>query len=223
MISPSTWEQIRALFHAALERAPDERAAFLRAQSGDDEILREVASLLAAHADADAWVDEAGRHEAAASPEQAGAGRNGSPTASLPSGAQLGPYVVVSPLGAGAMGEVYRARDTNLRREVAIKVLPESLAANRDRLARFTREARTLGALNHPHIAQVHGFEEYGDVQGPGHGTGGGPGPRAARRARADSRGEGVTDRAADRRGARGGARARHRAPGSQARQHHDP
>ena len=63
------------------------------------------------------------------------------------------------------MGEVYRARDTNLRREVALKVLPEALAANRDRLARFTREARTLGALNHPHIAQVYGFEEYGGVR----------------------------------------------------------
>ena len=68
MISPSNWEQIRALFHTALERAPDERAAFLRAQSSDDEILREVASLLAAHADADALLDAAGRHEAEASP-----------------------------------------------------------------------------------------------------------------------------------------------------------
>ena len=63
------------------------------------------------------------------------------------------------------MGEVYRARDTNLRREVALKVLPESLAADPDRLARFTREARTLGALNHPHIAQVYGFEEHGGVR----------------------------------------------------------
>ena len=59
MISPSNWEQIRALFHTALEHAPDERAAFLRSQSSDDEILREVASLLAAHADAGAWRDAA--------------------------------------------------------------------------------------------------------------------------------------------------------------------
>ena len=165
MISPSNWEQIQALFHAALERAPGERAAFLRAQGNDDEIVREVASLLAAHADADALVAAGGRHEADASPAPAGAARGASPAVTLPAGAQLGPYVVVCPLGAGAMGEVYRARDTNLRREVALKVLPESLAANRDRLARFTREARTLGALNHPHIAQVYGFEEYGGVR----------------------------------------------------------
>src|SRR6186997_940174 len=117
MISPSNWEQIRALFHAALERAPDERAAFLRAQTSDDEVLREVASLLAAHADADALLDAAGRPEADASPTR------GLPAATLASGAQLGPYVVVSLLGAGAMGEVYRARDTNLRRDVALKIL----------------------------------------------------------------------------------------------------
>ncbi|AMY08495.1 Serine/threonine-protein kinase PknB [Luteitalea pratensis] len=165
MISPSNWEQIRALFHTALEHAPDERAAFLRAQSSDDEILREVASLLAAHEDADALLAAAGRDESDASRGQAVAGRGGSHTATLPSGVQLGPYVVVGPLGAGAMGEVYRARDTNLRRDVALKILPDSLAADRDRLARFTREARTLGALNHPHIAQVHGFEEYGGVR----------------------------------------------------------
>ena len=223
MISPSNWEQIQALFHAALERAPGERAAFLRAQGNDDEIVREVASLLAAHADADALLDAAGRHEADASPAPAGAARGASPAVTLPDGAHLGPYVVVSPLGAGAMGEVYRARDTNLRREVALKVLPASLAANRDRLARFTREARTLGALNHPHIAQVYGFEEHGGVralvmelvegQDLAQHVARGPIPR----------GGGVTDRAADRRGARGGARARHRAPGSQARQHHDP
>jgi serine/threonine protein kinase/Tol biopolymer transport system component len=164
MISPSNWEQIRALFQSALDRAPEERAAFLRAQSNDDEILREVASLLAAHADADALLVAGGRG-ADAPPMRAGAARGGSAGATLPSGAHLGPYVVVGPLGAGAMGEVYRARDTNLRREVALKVLPEALAANRDRLARFTREARTLGAFNHPHIAQVYGFEEYSGVR----------------------------------------------------------
>jgi serine/threonine protein kinase/Tol biopolymer transport system component len=165
MISPSNWEQIRALFHTALERAPEERAAFLRAQSNDDEIVREVTSLLGAHMDADALLADGGRPEAEASSVQVGTGSGGSLIATLPPGAHLGPYVVVSLLGAGAMGEVYRARDTNLRRDVAIKVLPASLAANRDRLARFTREARTLGALNHPHIAQVYGFEEHVGVR----------------------------------------------------------
>jgi serine/threonine protein kinase len=73
---------------------------------------------------------------------------------------RVGAYEVVSPLGAGGMGEVYRARDARLQRDVAIKVLPEHLAADRDRLARFEREAQLLAALNHPHIAHIYGFEE---------------------------------------------------------------
>jgi eukaryotic-like serine/threonine-protein kinase len=73
-------------------------------------------------------------------------------------GARLGPYEVIGSIGAGGMGEVYRARDTKLNRDVALKVLPESLATDPDRLARFQREA-LLAALNHPHIAQIYGFE----------------------------------------------------------------
>src|ERR1700680_2149933 len=78
----------------------------------------------------------------------------------LTSGQCLGPYEVLDVLGAGGMGEVYRARDTKLNREVAIKVLPASFAQDPERLARFTREAQTLAALNHPNIAQIHGLEE---------------------------------------------------------------
>jgi serine/threonine protein kinase len=78
----------------------------------------------------------------------------------LTSGARVGPYEIVSPLGAGGMGEVYRARDSKLQREVAIKVLPDHLAADRERLARFEREAQVLASLNHPHIAQIYGFEQ---------------------------------------------------------------
>ena len=84
---------------------------------------------------------------------------------SLVSGTRVGPYEVVSPLGAGGMGEVYRARDTKLHREVAVKVLPEHLAMDRDRLARFEREAQVLAALNHPHIAHIYGFEESGNTR----------------------------------------------------------
>ena len=72
-------------------------------------------------------------------------------------GTRLGPYEITAQIGVGGMGEVYRARDTKLQRDVAIKVLPEALAHNRDRLARFEREARTLASLNHPNIAQIHG------------------------------------------------------------------
>src|SRR5437762_1393954 len=79
---------------------------------------------------------------------------------SLPAGSRLGPYEIVGPLGSGGMGEVYRARDAKLHRDVAIKVLPDRLAADPDRLARFEREAQVLASLNHPHIAHIHGFEE---------------------------------------------------------------
>src|ERR1700686_863974 len=78
---------------------------------------------------------------------------------SLAAGAHLGPYEILSSLGAGGMGGVYRATDTRLKRQVAIKVLPESLAADPDRLARFQREAEVLAALNHPNIAHIHGLE----------------------------------------------------------------
>jgi Tol biopolymer transport system component len=81
---------------------------------------------------------------------------------SLASGARLGPYEIRSPLGAGGMGEVYRATDTNLGRQVAIKVLPDAMAADAERLARFDREAKTLAALNHPNIAAIYGLERAG-------------------------------------------------------------
>ena len=79
-------------------------------------------------------------------------------------GARLGPYEILSALGAGGMGEVYRARDTKLNREVAIKVLLPSVANDPDRLARFSREAQVLASLNHPNIAQIHGLEESNGV-----------------------------------------------------------
>ena len=78
----------------------------------------------------------------------------------LSSGAKLGPYEIHSPIGAGGMGEVYRARDNQLDRDVAIKVLPAALAQHPDRLARFEREAKVLAALNHPNIAMIYGLED---------------------------------------------------------------
>ena len=80
-------------------------------------------------------------------------------------GARLGAYEIVAPLGAGGMGEVYRARDTKLGREVAIKVLPDSFVNDPERVARFEREAQLLAALNHPHIAAIYGLERSADTQ----------------------------------------------------------
>src|SRR5436190_3173558 len=80
----------------------------------------------------------------------------------LSAGTRIGIYEIRSALGAGGMGEVYRARDTRLNRDVAIKCLPEVFATDPDRLARFEREAQMLAALNHPNIAHIHGLEESG-------------------------------------------------------------
>ena len=84
----------------------------------------------------------------------------------LSAGTKLGSYDIIAPLGAGGMGEVYRARDTKLKREVAIKVLPEAFAQDPDRLARFQREAELLATLNHPNIAAIYGLEQADGVTG---------------------------------------------------------
>src|SRR5499426_335216 len=84
---------------------------------------------------------------------------------SLAPGARLGSYEVVDPLGVGGMGEVYRARDTKLNRDVALKVLPDSFATDVERLARFKREAQLLASLNHPNIGAIYGFEDSDGVQ----------------------------------------------------------
>jgi len=145
------WTIVDRLFDAALEREPHERAAFLDEACAHDEALRrEVESLLA--------------HESRA------AGFLSTPAAALPDavmskgtsvmGRQLGPYAIYERLGAGGMGEVYRARDTKLGRDVAIKILPRLFATDAERRARFDREARLLASLNHPHIGAIYGVEE---------------------------------------------------------------
>src|SRR5438105_5577959 len=82
-------------------------------------------------------------------------------------GTRIGSYEVIESLGAGGMGEVYRARDTRLDRDVAIKILPETFAHDADRLARFEREAKMLAALNHPNIAAIYGIEDGPAEAGP--------------------------------------------------------
>ena len=83
---------------------------------------------------------------------------------SLARGTRLGVYEIVAPVGEGGMGQVWRARDTKLDRDVAIKVPPDAFAHDADRVARFTREAKTLASLNDPHIAGIHGLDESGGI-----------------------------------------------------------
>jgi serine/threonine protein kinase len=83
---------------------------------------------------------------------------------SLSAGIRLGAYEILTLIGSGGMGEVYRARDTKLGRDVAIKVLPELFVSDPERIARFQREAKTLAALNHPHIGGIYGLEDTGGV-----------------------------------------------------------
>src|SRR5437867_10830931 len=83
----------------------------------------------------------------------------------LTAGSRLGPYEILGQIGAGGMGEVYKARDTRLDRMVAIKVLPEAFGADAERLVRFRREAKVLASLNHPHIAAIYGLEESGGIE----------------------------------------------------------
>jgi serine/threonine protein kinase len=80
-------------------------------------------------------------------------------------GSRLGPYDILSPLGAGGMGEVYRAKDTKLGREVALKILPDTFTHDPERVARFRREAQVLASLNHPHIGAIYGLDEANGTQ----------------------------------------------------------
>jgi serine/threonine protein kinase len=82
-------------------------------------------------------------------------------------GTNIGPYEIGDAIGVGGMGEVYRARDVRLGRDVAIKVLPAAFASDDDRVARFRREAQVLASLNHPHIAAIYGLEESGEIRAP--------------------------------------------------------
>ena len=134
---------------------------------------------------------------------------------SLSSGTRRGPYEVAAPLGAGGMGEVYRARDTRLDRDVAIKVLPAEVAGDAERLARFRREAHVLASLNHPNIAAIYGRGERQAVPRPRAGRG--RHTTGAHRPREDPAGRRPPGRTPDRRSAGGSPRARHRASGPEA------
>ena len=153
------WQQISQVYHAALERDANQRTAFLKdACAGDNALRQEVESLLAHERTAEGFL-------AVPALELAAQGLATSSHRSL-MGRQLGPYKILSWIGAGGMGEIYRARDATLGRDVAIKVLPQAFLSDPERLARFEREARMLAALNHPHIGAIYGFERADDLRG---------------------------------------------------------
>jgi eukaryotic-like serine/threonine-protein kinase len=85
----------------------------------------------------------------------------------IAAGTKLGTYEILAPIGAGGMGEVYRARDSKLERDVALKVLPEAFARDAERMARFQREAKVLASLSHPNIAPIYGLEDSSTTQAP--------------------------------------------------------
>jgi len=148
MNTPERWQQVERLYHAALARDANQRAAFLHeACAGDGALRNEVESLLAQ--EKGATLLEAPALEVAA--KMFGEHRGQSFI-----GRQIGAYRIISLLGAGGMGEVYLARDTRLDRTVAIKILPDHLADRAELRERFDREARAIASLNHPHICTLH-------------------------------------------------------------------
>ncbi|HSZ21360.1 MAG TPA: protein kinase [Candidatus Acidoferrum sp.] len=147
-MTPERWQEIKKVLAGALERAPGERLAYLDHACSEPDLRREVESLIAAH-------------------EQAQSSFLNQPAVQakeLAIGSRLGLYEILERIGAGGMGDVYRASDTKLGRSVAIKVLPPGFVDDPDRLARFQHEARMLASLNHPNIVTIHSFEEAGGV-----------------------------------------------------------
>jgi serine/threonine protein kinase/Tol biopolymer transport system component len=152
------WRRVEELCHAVLARPNEERTAFLAvASSGDDLLRRDVESLLAQESYTPGFLST----PAAASDWAALAQAGGTLV-----GKRLGSYSILSLLGVGGMGEVYRAHDERLGREVAIKVLPSAFTSDPGRRGRFEREARMLATLNHPNIGAIYGVEEVDGVRG---------------------------------------------------------
>jgi serine/threonine-protein kinase len=146
------WSRLKEVFAGARALPPDRRLAYLAEACGDNEALRqEVESLLASNERAKSFLET----PAAAQVQDALAAKH-------LEGQRIGSYRIQAWIGAGGMGEVYKALDTKLNRQVAIKVLLPAVVDDPDRLARFSREAHLLASLNHPHIAQIHGLEDAG-------------------------------------------------------------
>jgi serine/threonine protein kinase/tetratricopeptide (TPR) repeat protein len=161
MIDAERWDHVKRILQEALDLPGDQRPTYLDETCGDDQALRaEIESLLLAHEQAGSFAERPAIERL-----NAYASSMTMDPIDLAVGRQIGVYEILAWVGAGGMGEVYRARDTKLGRDVALKILPGWLAADPDRLARFEREARALAALNHPHICTVHDFGREGHIQ----------------------------------------------------------
>jgi serine/threonine protein kinase/Tol biopolymer transport system component len=146
-------QKVSPIFRQAVELSPDERAAFLASSCEGDATLREdVESLLSAHERAGSFIESPAYERAAEL-------LTDEPAASIV-GQLIAHYRIVAPLGSGGMGEVYLARDTKLERSVALKFLPSDVASDKERMRRFTREAKAAAALNHPNIAHIYEIGE---------------------------------------------------------------
>jgi serine/threonine-protein kinase len=161
MDAPPAWGRVKALIEAALERAPDDRGPFVRQQCGTDRALRdEVETLLAAMEQAGSFGERPAYHSLSSDSLADAVGLERE--RSLEPGDAVGPYQILGLVGRGGMGEVYRARDARLNRDIALKIPSDDFATDADRLARFEREAQVLASLNHPNIAAIYGLEDSG-------------------------------------------------------------
>jgi TolB-like protein/Tfp pilus assembly protein PilF len=159
-MTPDRWQKIDQLLDEVLEVSPERRGEFLsEACAGDEELRREVESLVAAHERSGSFIEENPAKDIVSAFT-----KQYLQTPPTMVGKKLGHYDFVALLGAGGMGEVYRAHDSHLDRNVAIKVLPQHLSAHPEALARFEREAKAVAALSHPNILAIHDFGHEGGV-----------------------------------------------------------